>query len=272
MAAKNFLVQKLFRYGRAFDTVATASYESVSGPDRLNELFRWLMLVDNADWVAPAIAYFHKYEHDQETLERYFTDLERLAASFLVRRINVNQRIERYATLLGSVENGEDLYTSSSPLQLGAAEKTEVLAALNGDIYHANVRARAYILLRLDRELSADPAYFNRKLSPTIEHVLPQNPEPGSNWLKLFTEAQREELTNKLGNLALLTRSKNSAASNYEFEKKRDTYFTGKKGIVNYALTVSILAHKGDWTPNVVEDRQKAFLAAFTKLWRLEGR
>ena len=221
-AAKNFLVQKLFPYGRAFRTVATASYESTSGPDRLNELFRWLMQVDNADWLAPAISYYHKHEHDQPALERYFTDLERLAASFLIRRTNVNQRIERYSRLLGAIEDGDDLYISTSPLQLDTTDAKEVLAALDEDVYNANARARAYILLGLDREL------------------------------------------------ALLTRNKNSEASNYEFDKKQDTHFTGKKGVTNYALTVSILAQQGDWTPSVVEDRQKKFLAAFTKLWRLD--
>jgi hypothetical protein len=269
-ATKSFLVQTLFPYGRAFKTLATASYESTSAPDRLNELFRWLMLVDNADWVAPAIAYYHKHKNDQHALERYFTDLERLTASFLIRRTNVNQRIERYARLLGAIENGDDLYISTSPLQLDAADTTEVVAALDEDIYNANVRARAYILLRLDRELSADPAYFNRDLNPTIEHVLPQNPKSGSKWCSLFSDAQRLKLTNKLGNLALLTRNKNSEASNYKFDKKRDTYFTGKKGVTNYALTVSVLAHQGDWTPAVVEERQKKFLATFTKLWRLD--
>ena len=226
-------------------------------------------MIDNADWVPPAIAYFVKHVSDQPALERYFTDLERLAASFLIRRTNVNRRIERYARLLGAIEAEEDFYISTSPLQLDPQDKEEVVHALDSDVYNMNARARSYILLRLDRQLNADPAYFNRDLNPTVEHILPQNPKAASAWCSSFTSPDRESLTNKLGNLVLLTRNKNSEASNYEFSKKRETYFTGPKGVTNYSLTVSVLAHKGEWTPAVVRQRQETFLEALSMLWRL---
>ena len=37
--AKTFLEDKLFPYGRAFEQIATGSYESTSGAERVNELF-----------------------------------------------------------------------------------------------------------------------------------------------------------------------------------------------------------------------------------------
>jgi hypothetical protein len=267
--AKAFLEGKLFPYGRAFEQISTGGYESIGGAERINELFRWLTMIDNADWVPPAIAYFTKHENDQATLERFFTDLERLAASFLIRRTNVNRRIERYARLLGAIDADEDLYISTSPLQLDSQDKAEVCDALDGDVYNINARARSYILLRLDRELSADPAYFSRNLDPTVEHVLPQNPKSTSTWCTQFTQPDRDTLTNKIGNLVLLTRNKNSEASNYDFPKKRDGYFSGKKGVTNYALTVSVLAHKGDWTPTVIQQRQSEYLERLGALWRL---
>lgn len=223
----------------------------------------------DASRVPPAIAYFTKHEHDQTALERFFTDLERLAAGFLIRRTNVNRRIERYARLLGAIDADEDLYISTSPLQLDPQDKAEARDALYGDVYDINARARSYILLRLDRELSADPAYFSRNLDPTVEHVLPQNPKSTSTWCTLFTQAERDTLTNKIGNLVLLTRNKNSEASNYDFPKKRDGYFSGKKGVTNYALTVSVLAHKGDWTPAVIQQRQSEYLERLAALWRV---
>lgn len=269
LAARAFLERKLFPYGVAFEQIATASYQSTGGADRLNEIFRWLTMIDNADWVPTAISYFVRHSTDQSALERYFTDLERLAASFLIRRTNVNRRIERYARLLGAIEAEEDLYISTSPLQLDEQDKAEILNALDSDVYNINVRARSYILLRLDRQISADPAYFNRDLNPTVEHVLPQNPKAGSVWYSNFTLQDRESLTNKLGNLVLLTRNKNSEAGNYEFTRKRDTYFAGQKGVTNYSLTVSVLAHKGDWTPDTVRKRQKKYIDTLSTLWRL---
>jgi hypothetical protein len=66
-----------------------------------------------------------------------------------------------------------------------------------------------------------------------------------------------------------LTRNKNSEASNYDFPKKRDGYFSGKKGVTNYAITVSVLAHKTDWTPTVIQQRQSEYLGRLATLWRL---
>ncbi|MCA9156206.1 MAG: HNH endonuclease [Planctomycetales bacterium] len=51
----------------------------------------------------------------------------------------------------------------------------------------------------------------------TVEHVLPQNPKSGSQWERWFPNpAVREQWVHRLGNLALLSRRKNSSASNYE--------------------------------------------------------
>jgi len=49
----------------------------------------------------------------------------------------------------------------------------------------------------------------------TVEHILPRNPPENSEWVKLFTEEERDEWTDKLGNLVLLSRRKNSRAQNY---------------------------------------------------------
>lgn len=150
---KAFL-DKLFSYGFAFQQLVTSSYESTLGAESINELFRWLTMIDNADWVPPAISYLTAHKNNPAALERFFADLERLAASFLIRRTNVNRRIERYARLLGAIDAAEDLYISTSPLQLDTQDKTEVYTALDSDVYNLNARARAYIMLRLDRALS----------------------------------------------------------------------------------------------------------------------
>jgi hypothetical protein len=50
----------------------------------------------------------------------------------------------------------------------------------------------------------------------TVEHVLPQTVQPASQWAKWFPDPkERVSRAHQLGNLALLTRKKTSAASNY---------------------------------------------------------
>ncbi len=62
---------------------------------------------------------------------------------------------------------------------------------------------------------------FNRA---TLEHILPQNPNPATNWLKDFSSAFRKDFTYKLGNMTLLTHKMNSAARNFDFNVKQKTY------------------------------------------------
>ena len=102
----------------------------------------------------------------------------------------------------------------------------------------------------------------------SIEHVLPQNPREDSEWLKLFpNEEERAQWTHKLANLVLLSRRKNSQAQNYEFEIKKSIYFQGQ-GITPFALTTQVL-EEPDWTPDVLERRQRDLIDLLKKEWRL---
>jgi hypothetical protein len=82
--------------------------------------------------------------------------------------------------------------------------------------------------------------------------------------------ANRAAVVHTLGNLALLTRKKNSAASNYEFDKKKEAYFA-KGGISPFVLTTQVLRNS-EWTPEVVAARQVELLTALETHWRLEDR
>ncbi|MCI0558574.1 MAG: HNH endonuclease family protein, partial [Nitrososphaera sp.] len=120
----------------------------------------------------------------------------------------------------------------------------------------------------LDAELSEGEASY--KFSTiTVEHVLPQNPTPNSIWMKWFLNLEeRERNVHRLGNLVLLSRKKNSQAQNYDFEIKKQKYFSTKKGISPFALTTQVLQQK-EWTPEVIEQRQKKLIDVLKKIWRL---
>jgi hypothetical protein len=77
----------------------------------------------------------------------------------------------------------------------------------------------------------------------TLEHVLPQKVAPGSSWAQAFSEEEQERWTHRLGNLVLLSATKNSKAGTLDFQKKKSTYF--RKGASsdfnNIPLTDAIL-------------------------------
>ena len=151
--AISFVDEKLVPYANAYEIVSRASYESTEGAENVNALLRHLNRLDNFDWIPPAIVYCHQMNGQKDRLVEFTCDLERLAYGLFIRRANTNERIERYAQVIRAIENGDGLFVDGSPLQLLPAEKTELLDALNGDIYN-QVRVRTPVLLRLDRYCS----------------------------------------------------------------------------------------------------------------------
>lgn len=264
----------------AYEELLTASVSSSKYSDEINELVTWMrgnggrVGIDNIDWIPPALrclAAFRRPEpspfKDPASVLRFLRDLERLASGMMILRYNVNERIWRYGSLLEAMEHGNDLYAAGSPLQLNADEQDAVLRTLDGNLYDEK-RVRLYVLLRLDAALADGSASYDYPVI-TVEHVLPQNPPPNSQWRQWFTDTQREAVVQRLGNLALLSRKKNSEASNLEFAPKKARYLaTSKNGGSPFVLTSEVLKET-TWTPSVVEVRQKRLLNTLSSIWRL---
>ena len=258
-------------YADAYEAITRKPHENYGGATathEMNELLRHLNRLDNFDWIPPAMAFFKRNPQDTNELLRFVRNLERLAYGLFLMRANINYRINRYAEVLHAIEAGPDLFTDSSPIQLTHKERTATLDALNGQIYAQRRVSRVGkpLLLRLDSVLAdAGVAYNHPKIS--IEHVLPQNPAQGSDWVEKFSGEERREWTGKLANLVLLSRSKNSRAQNFDFEYKKREYFQHGE-VATFALTSQVHA-ESEWTPAVLERRQQGLIDRLKKEWRL---
>jgi uncharacterized protein with ParB-like and HNH nuclease domain len=263
-----FIDQVLVPMSEAYEQIVDAAYASTELAEEVNESLKWLNKLEFTDWMPPSLAFFVKHREDPRSLNRFFQDLERLAYSMLVRRVGINERIERFSALTVAIETSSDLYRPDSPLQFSAQEQIDTHTRLDGPVYEdLAARSRTTILLRLDALLAGGGATYDHA-SVTVEHVLPQNPPASSEWLRWFpNEGERVESVNKLGNLALLTRKKNSSASNFDFAKKKDSYFT-KGGVSPFAITTQVLQH-AEWLPRIVRSRQQQLLGVLDNHWRL---
>ncbi|MDC8770937.1 DUF4357 domain-containing protein [Roseateles albus] len=268
---RKFLDDVLLPMAKAFDELRSADYASQKHAEQVNEHLSWLNRLEFTDWLPPALAFFVRHRDEPDLVLSFFSDLERLGYSMLVRKSGVNERIERFSALTGAVEKGQDLSASSSPLQLTPLEQHETYTALSGPLYETHSsRALAVLLLRLDRLLSAAGASYQHDVV-SVEHVMPQQPAPNSQWLNWVPDTQiHQRWVHRLGNLTLLSRKKNSSASNHEFEKKKTAYFT-KGGISSFALTTQVLQHN-TWTEEVMQQRQDEMMKALDAHLRLQDR
>jgi hypothetical protein len=60
---------------------------------------------------------------------------------------------------------------------------------------------------------------------------------------------------------------KNSEAQNYDFNKKKDVYFR-KRNVAPFALTTQVISEP-EWTPTVIERRQRLLMDKLISIWRL---
>ena len=265
--AAKFIDDVVLPYADAYEVIRAASYQSPLDADAVNAILKWLNQIDNFDWVPPAVVYVSKNMDKPTCLLKFLADLERLAAGQMILRRNINERTSRYARVLTTLEQDKDLFVADSPLELTDVEKQDISKTLDGDLY-LEPKIRLYVLLRLDSELSKGQATYNYP-TITVEHVLPQTPAPNSVWVQWFpTEDLREKYTHRLGNLVLLPRRKNSEAQNFDFDVKKQKYFSSAKGVSSFALTSQVLKET-DWTPAIVENRQTQLLGTLKSLWRL---
>jgi len=123
------------------------------------------------------------------------------------------------------------------------------------------------LVLRLESLVRAPGVHLQNAVS--LEHVLPQTPPDGSDWLQWFPDAnEREAWTHRLANLVPLDRNKNSSASNYDFAKKKDVYFKGKGTASPFVLTQEVRS-ESEWTPALLAERQRRLVDILRSHWGL---
>lgn len=264
-----FVDEVLEPYSVHYDSILHANYKSPDSEStqNINSLLKYLGRVDHFEWIAPAMAFLRRHSGRGERVLEFVRDLERLVYALFICRANINRRYRRYADIIDAVKRDTNLFDDGGALQLTFEEKKEVRAAINGPVY-LQPRVIRPLLLRLN-DLRTDGAIHDYGKTISVEHVLPQNPNPDSEWIRWFPNLEdRNRWTNSVANLVLLSRKKNTQARNYEFNKKKDTYFSSKNGVTTYALTVEVLT-ESVWTPEVLNRRQKELCATLIKEWRL---
>ncbi len=131
------------------------------------------------------------------------------------------------------------------------------------------------ILILVEYFISDDPRPKRiEKNDFHVEHILPQKPDPSSQWMKDFSEEERGLYTHSLANLTLLGGTKNTQASNKDFKEKKEIYMGNavklgkdKRGrertfrvMTCYKMTIDIAHKYTEWTPKSLEKRKEELI------------
>ena len=224
-------------YQEVFDTdhsVATGDYE----------ITNYLKLMETgfgADyWIAPVLDYYRKYR--RRGFVAFLKALDRKLSADWITAATPTVRMENVNAILREIEASQD---SAVLLQSKAFDinKNDFERVINGDIYGRSFAK--YLLLKLDLIYRGSSTPMIPQAIASIEHILPRNPSADSQWVKDFSAAEREEWTNKLGNLVLISRRKNTSQGNRDYVEKKEKYF--EKNIEMFPNSIRIYQNYPEW-------------------------
>lgn len=203
-------------------------------------------------WIPPLLYYYDRFQ--MQGIREFLHLLNaKGVADWLCIGIPTT-RIENMGKVLRVIENAtkpEEVLSSD----VFTFNGKDLLSVLNENIYGR--KFALYLVLMMDY-LRSDHAQRISIDSPSIEHILPQTPSDKSQWLKDFSEEERDMWTNKLGNLVLLTGRKNSSQGRLDYPEKKERYF--KSRITIYQNSLYVLHKYNEWKPADVKANHEDML------------
>lgn len=198
-------------------------------------------------WTAAVLSFCQKFGFDTiaayDNFCRFLRLLDKKVSADWIRSQTPTTRIENVNAVIKAIEatDTSDKLLSSLTFDIKLSDLEPILRA---DIYKK--RYSKYLMLKLDLLYHGNSTQFQIPPTVSIEHILPQNPPPNSQWRKDFSDAEREDWTDKLGNLILISRRKNSSLSNRDFVEKKKRYFANN--IELFSNSVRVLNSYDTWT------------------------
>lgn len=168
-------------------------------------------------WVAPLLRYYEKYNRTE--LLNFLNLLDAKFSSDWIIGLTPTKRIENVNAIIKEIETASDLNGLFNSGVFNVSRQ-DLLRVLSGGIYGR--RFCRYILLKTDLSDHGHSTKFSPPGTISIEHILPQNPDSNSEWVSDFSDEDREKWTDRVGNLILLSRRKNTSLSNLDYGMKKE--------------------------------------------------
>lgn len=219
------------RYKKHYDFIFNNTNSSIGSTFEFENLIALLQDNSIADiWIPPLLSFRESFGDTQ--IFNFLKKLDNKFSADLISGESPTARIESMNNIIKEIEIVKN--------KEGIKDDEKIKILLNSKIFNFNSvsflneietgqiykrKFARYILLKLDYLNSGNTQKWNTPSKISIEHVLPQRPAPNSQWNKDFTSEKHAEWINKLGNLVLISRAKNSSLSNLDYIDKKKKYF-----------------------------------------------
>lgn len=231
----------LYSYYHTYQEVFDTDHSVVTGDYEITNYLKLMETGFGADyWIAPVLDYYRKYR--RRGFVAFLKALDRKLSADWITAATPTVRMENVNAILREIEASQD---SAALLQSKTftINKSDFERVINGDIYGRSFAK--YLLLKLDLIYRGSSTPMIPQAIASIEHILPRNPSADSQWVKDFSAAEREEWTNKLGNLVLISEKKNTAQGNRDYVEKKEKYF--EKNIEMFPNSIRIYQNYPEW-------------------------
>ncbi len=216
----------------------------------------------STDWIPPLLSYYNKFNSSR--IHEFLLLLDMKFTGDWVGQLSPTERIENMNSILKGIETQEtpdDLFKTN----LFNFDKDSFLKNVEGKVYGRQFAKS--ILLRLDYLLNDNKTIKWSAFSQiTIEHILPQTPTDSSQWKRDFTDIERADLTNKIGNLILLGRGKNASQGRLDYAEKHQKYFTNNINTFPNSLRV-FTKYPTTWTKEQLCENQATVITTLKKYY-----
>lgn len=206
---------------------------------------------NSEDWIPPLLYFYEKF--NTQDLGKVIVLLDNKFMGDWINRETPTKRLENMNKILKAIELAKNSNEVVENQELFEFDRERFFSEINGDIY--GQRYCKYLLLKVENyKMASDMVFISNYKNISVEHILPQSPKAESLWRKEFTDDEREYWTNKLANLMLITRRKNSQLSNSEFKEKKERY--SKENLTIFPSNNYIYLNTEKWSVSELEKRQ----------------
>ncbi|HLW06566.1 MAG TPA: DUF262 domain-containing HNH endonuclease family protein [Marinilabiliaceae bacterium] len=230
------------KYLKVYNTLfENDNYSNTGNNFRFDNLLKVMLKgLPSTDWVPPLLRYYEKFGYDK--IKDFLVILDNKFSADWIVQYTPTKRIENMNQVIKIIENVPSVDALLGDAAFGF-DKNSFVQAIDSAVYGR--RFTRYLLLKLDY-LYHDDSHKMSIETLSVEHILPQNPSDDSQWRKDFSDQEKKEWTDRLGNLVLISTRKNSSQGRLDYVDKKSKYFL--KRINTCPNSLRVLNGFNTWT------------------------